>query len=69
MWESIIILLVVALAAWFLGRRYYKAASGKQSACGCGCSCGSGDQTCEEPGEHVSTIQYAATTPQGKKGR
>lgn len=68
MWDLIIVLIVVAVAAWFVVRRYFKSAGSKQSACGCGCSCGSGGQACEKPSAEVSAITGPEPTLEGERG-
>ena len=44
--QHLIIIIVVALAAAYLGRRFYRSfkAAGSEQSCACGCSsCGSAD--------------------------
>jgi hypothetical protein len=41
MWETIILTLIIAACAFFIGRRFYRQFTGKQTGCGGGCGgCG-----------------------------
>jgi len=47
--ENILVILIVGIAAFFLGRSYYKKYK-KSDACGCGCSaCPTDTDSCELP--------------------
>ncbi len=59
MGELLIVLAVVALAAVWLGRRYWRAAKQEGSACGCGGSCGCGGESCcsgSEPRDSLNSL-------------
>lgn len=45
MWDTILIILIVAACAFFIGRRFYRQFTGRQSGCGCGCGSGGCDGT------------------------
>jgi len=54
--ETIIVIVIVGLAAGFVGRRFYQNYLKKNQSCGCGCaSCPTDASTCELPDakEHV----------------
>ncbi len=42
MWETLVVILIVAVAAWYAIRRFWSA---KDSG-SCGCGCGSGNDCC-----------------------
>ena len=57
--ELLIVLAVVALAALWLGRRYWRAAKQESPACGCGGSCEGGCSGCRrgpEPQESIPSL-------------
>ena len=48
--QNIIVILIVALAAGFIGRSFYKKFIKKNQSCSCGCSsCPTDVSTCELP--------------------
>jgi len=52
--ENIIVIIIVALAAAFLGRSYYKKyKKGNQGGCGCK-SCPSGSSCCQLPEDNAN---------------
>jgi hypothetical protein len=54
--ENIIVILIVALAAGFIGRSFYRKYIKKNQSCSCGCSsCPTDVSTCELPEarEHI----------------
>ncbi|WP_319585166.1 FeoB-associated Cys-rich membrane protein [uncultured Pseudodesulfovibrio sp.] len=54
MFDTVIVVAIVAIAAFFVGRRLYRSFTAKQSGCGCGgCgqSCGCSD-IADSPGKN-----------------
>ena len=50
--DNVVVVLIVALAVFFIGKRYYKMLSNRRLDCGCGSK--ENCPTCLDRGEHES---------------
>ncbi len=46
MWQTVIVVVIVAAAAYLVGRRFWRSVSGRGPACGCGPNGADGCSTC-----------------------
>ncbi|MCA1906590.1 MAG: hypothetical protein LDL11_08380 [Desulfarculus sp.] len=49
MWQTVLAVVIVAVAAYFVGRRFWWGVSGQGPACGCGPDKTGGCSTCARP--------------------
>lgn len=57
--ENIIILIIVCVCAFFIGRKFYRQLKGKTPSCGCGCS------GCDTPRQTVRKVSDKKETRKG----
>lgn len=63
--QIVIVIILIALAAWFVGRRLVKrAASFRASAPTPGCSCGCGDDRAKPPDDRTFPVVSSKPTDQ-----
>lgn len=63
MWQTVIVVVIVAAAAYLVGRRFWRGVSGQGSACGCGPNGPEGCSTCGQP--QRLTLAELAPPPNG----
>jgi|GEM_PF-5561548 hypothetical protein len=62
MWQTVMVVVIVAAAAFFVGRRFWRGVSGRGPACGCGPN-GAGD--CSTCGQTQHLTLKDLTPPPG----
>jgi|GEM_PF-4424393 len=55
MFETMVVVAIVAVCGWYVGRRFLRQLKGRTPDCGCGCS---GCQTAEDPSSCAGSADF-----------